>query len=109
MDEIVRKIAALGLPGVILAITMIATGGMGSVGLVSAITVLGGPLELAGGLAILSLMTGLGNVICGYGLDVLLTSVDEERKKTESLPALRQEVRELLISDHLKVKLNLIL
>ena len=53
MDEVVKKIAALGLPGVILAIAMTTTGSMGSPGLVSAITGLGGPLGLAGGLAVL--------------------------------------------------------
>ncbi|NEO97874.1 MAG: hypothetical protein F6K58_04030 [Symploca sp. SIO2E9] len=102
MDEVVKKVAALGLPGVILVIAMATSGAMGSTGLVSTITGLGGPLGLVGGLAFLGLMTGVGDVISGYGIDAILTAVYEERKKKENLSSLRKEVKELPISENLR-------
>jgi len=58
MDEVVKKVAALGLPGVILVITMAATGLTGAAAITAALAFLGGPGSMLGGIAVLGL-TGL--------------------------------------------------
>ncbi|NEO30639.1 MAG: hypothetical protein F6K36_09450 [Symploca sp. SIO3C6] len=105
MDEVVKKVAALGLPGVILVVAMATSGAMGGIGLISTIAGFGGPLGLAGGLAFLGLMTGVGDIISGYGIDAVLKAVYEERKKKESISSLRKEVKELPISENLRFTL----
>jgi hypothetical protein len=46
MDEVVRKVAALGLPGVLLAITIATTGFAGGAALTTALATLGGPVGM---------------------------------------------------------------
>jgi hypothetical protein len=43
MDEVVKKVAGLGLPGVILVVTMAATGLTGAAAITAALAFLGGP------------------------------------------------------------------
>ena len=107
MDEVAKKLASLGLPGVLLAIMMATSGGMGGTyGLIAAIAGLGGPFGLMGGLAILGLMTAVGDVLSGYGIESLLVTVYQERTKSESLGKLVKELKDLPISDNLKLKLK---
>jgi len=55
MDELVKKIAALGLPGVILIIVMATTGLTGAAAITTALAILGGPAGMLGGIAVLGL------------------------------------------------------
>lgn len=51
MDEIVKKIAGLGLPGILLVIAMAASGGVGtSYAVIAALAGLGGPFGIVGSL-----------------------------------------------------------
>lgn len=107
MDEIVKKISSLGLPGVILVITMAASGGVGgSYALVGAIATLGGPFGIVGGLSVLGLMTILGDKLAEYGIESVLASIYAERSKTEPVEALLKEIRNLPISADIKLKLH---
>ncbi len=111
MDELAKKIASLGLPGIVLVIAVASSGGMmgGSYALIAAIAGLGGPLGIVGGLGVLGLMTAVGDVLAGYGIEALLSTVYGERKKSESVRTLIKEVKDLPISDHLKLKLESLL
>ncbi len=110
MDEIAKKLASLGLPGVILVIGMSTSGGMGGAyALIYTIARLGGPFGLLGGLAVLGLMTAVGDVLSGYGIEALLSTVYKERSKSESLKMLLKEIKDLPISDNLKLKLQTVL
>lgn len=107
MDEIVKKIAGLGLPGIFLVLATAAAGGVGNTAaVVSAIIALGGPLGLIGGLGVLGLAASVGDVIAGYGIEVVLTNIYKERSKTESVRFLLKEIKDLPISDDLKAKLK---
>ena len=107
MDEVAKKLASLGLPGVLLVIMMATSGGMGGTyGLISSIVALGGPFGLMGGLAVLGLMTAVGDVLSGYGIESLLVTVYKERTKSESLTKLIKELKDLPLSDNLKLKLK---
>ena len=55
MDELVKKIAALGLPGVVLIVVMATTGLTGAAAITTALAILGGPAGMLGGIAVLGL------------------------------------------------------
>lgn len=105
MDEIVKKLAGLGLPGVILVILTAAAGGS-SAAVGAAITAVGGPFGILGGIALLGLISVVGDAIAGYGVEAILKAVYEERSKTHSLRFLLKEIKDLPISDELKLKLK---
>ncbi|MDJ0598428.1 MAG: hypothetical protein QNJ37_06275 [Crocosphaera sp.] len=107
MDEIVKKISSLGLPGVILVVMTATSGGMGgSYALVGAIAALGGPFGIVGGLTVLGLMTIIGETLADYGIEAVLGNIYKERSKNESVQALLKEIRDLPLSDDLKLKLT---
>lgn len=107
MDEVAKKIASLGLPGIILLILMSKSGGMGtSYALLSSLARLGGPFGLMGGLAVLGLMTAVVDLLSGYGIEALLFAIYQERRNSESLNFLLKEINDLPISYNLKIKLK---
>lgn len=105
MDEIVKKLAGLGLPGVILVV-LTATSGGSSAAVAAAITAFGGPFGIVGGIALLGLISVVGDAIAGYGLEAILKAIYTQRSKTESVRILLKEIQDLPISDELKLKLK---
>ncbi|MFN6530354.1 hypothetical protein [Nostoc sp. ChiSLP03a] len=106
MDEVVKKIAALGLPGILLVIAVSATGLAGGYGVVAALAGLGGPLGIIGGLGVLGLTTLVGEAIAGFGIEAVLKNIYTERRKTESVRYLLKEIKDLPITEDLKLKLK---
>lgn len=105
MDEIVKKLAGLGLPGVILVILTVTSGGS-SAAVAAAITALGGPFGIVGGIGLLGLITVLGDTVAGYGIEAILKAIYAERSKTESVRFLLKEIKDLPITEELKLKLK---
>ena len=70
MDEVVKKIAALGLPGVILVVTMAATGLTGAAAITAALAFLGGPAGMLGGIAVLGLTGLITDALAEVGLEI---------------------------------------
>jgi hypothetical protein len=105
MDEIVKKLAGLGLPGVILVVLTVTSGGS-SAAVAAALTALGGPFGIVGGIALLGLITVVGDAVAGYGLEAILKGIYTERSKTESVRFLLKEIQDLPISEELKLKLK---
>lgn len=106
MDEVVKKIAALGLPGILLVIAVSASGLAGAYGVVAALAGLGGPFGIVGGLGVLGLATLVGEAITGYGIEAVLKNIYKERRKTESVRYLLKEIKDLPITEDLKLKLK---
>ncbi|GAX34040.1 hypothetical protein [Nodularia sp. NIES-3585] len=104
MDEIVKKIAGLGFPGIL--VLLAAASGGGSTAIVSLITALGGPFGLIGGLGVLGMLVSVGDVIAGYGIETIVKNVYAERSKTESVRFLLKEIKDLPITDELKLTLK---
>ncbi|BAZ70582.1 MAG: hypothetical protein KME28_06450 [Pelatocladus maniniholoensis HA4357-MV3] len=104
MDEIVKKLAALGLPGVLLVILTAAGGSTASV--IGTLTALGGPFGFGGGLFLFGLTIVLGDAISGYGIEAILKAIYTERSKTESVRFLLKEINDLPITEELKLKLK---
>ncbi|MBD2253927.1 hypothetical protein [Nostoc parmelioides] len=105
MDELVKKIAALGLPGIIFVVAT-ATSGGSVAAVVTLLSSLGGPFGLLGGLGILGLVGILGEYIAEFGVENVLKLIYKERSKTESVRFLLKEIKELPITDDLKLKLE---
>jgi hypothetical protein len=106
MDELVRKVAALGLPGIILLVTMATTGLTGAAAITAALAMLG-PGGMIGGIAFLGVIGLASDALAKYGLAAILNAVYLERKrKGEPIEKLRREIENLWISGDLKRELR---
>jgi hypothetical protein len=75
MDKIVSKIAALGVPGLVLIVAMSASGFAGAAALTVALSALGGPVGRLGGVAVLGLLLLLSQALTEYGFDAVFSAV----------------------------------
>ncbi|WP_293117511.1 restriction endonuclease [Moorena sp. SIO4G3] len=106
MDEVVRKVAALGLPGVILLIAMATTGFTGAAAITAALAMLG-PFGMLGGIAFLGVVGIAADGLSKFGLEALLLGIYKERQqKGESKGSLCKEIERLMVSRDLKRKLK---
>jgi hypothetical protein len=108
MDEVIRKVVALGLPGILLAIAIATTGFAGGAALTTALAILGGPFGMLGGIALLGIGGLVADAVAKVGIDNFLVAVYSERRKNESHEQLLYEIRGLLISNDLKNTLELV-
>lgn len=99
MDELVKKIAALGLPGVVLIVVMATTGLTGAAAITTALAILGGPAGMLGGIAVLGLTVLITDGLTKVGLENLLTAVYCERRHRDLHGKLLQELDSLMILD----------
>ncbi|MBD2682672.1 MULTISPECIES: hypothetical protein [Nostoc] len=99
MDEVVKKVAALGLPGVILVITMATTGFTGAAAITAALAALGGPAGMLGGIAVLGLTGLITDALAKVGLEDFLTEIYCQRRQTEAHGKLLEEIESLSFFD----------
>jgi hypothetical protein len=92
MDEVVKKVAALGLPGVILVITIATTGLTGAAAIIAALAFLGGPAGMLGGIAVLGLTSLISNALAKVILESFLISIYSQRRQTEPHTKLLKEI-----------------
>lgn len=97
MDEVVKKVAALGLPGVMLVIVMATTGLTGAAAITTALAMLGGPAGMLGGIAVLGLTGLITESLASVGLENFLTAVYCDRRQTEPHGKLLDELEGLMI------------
>jgi hypothetical protein len=71
MDEVIKKVAALGLPGIVLVIVMATTGLTGAAAITTALAILGGPAGMLGGIAVLGLTGLITDGLAKVGLENL--------------------------------------
>ncbi|MBW4420032.1 MAG: hypothetical protein KME13_12490 [Myxacorys californica WJT36-NPBG1] len=108
MDELVSKIAGLGVAGLVLVIVMGFTGFAGAAALTTALAALGGPFGMLGGLAILGILTTLSSAIAKYGVDEIAKSVVQQMlKEGRTRASIIKEINAFpLITDDLRAKLR---
>lgn len=99
MDEIVKKVAALGLPGVILVITMAVTGLTGPAAIAAALVILGGPAGIAGGIALLGVTGLVAEGLSKVGFEDFLTAIYCWRRQRDPHANLLKEIDELPLFD----------
>lgn len=99
MDEVIKKVAGLGLPGVILVIVMATTGLTGAAAITTALAMLGGPAGMLGGMAVLGLTGLIADALTKVGLEDLLTAIYCERRQSEPQGKLLEEINGLALFD----------
>lgn len=106
MDKIVSKIAALGVPGLILIIAVGATGLSGAAAITAALAALG-PGGIIGGIATLGVIGLVSEAITEYGLDAIFNAVVKELyKRGEDQDSILKKIEKYPVSDGLKRKLR---
>lgn len=106
MDKIVSKIAALGVPGLVLMIAISATGLAGGAALTAALAALG-PGGMIGGIATLGAIGLISEAIAEYGFDAIFSAVVKELyKRGESKESLLEKINKYPVSKNLKIKLK---
>jgi hypothetical protein len=105
MEKVISKIAALGVPGLVLFIAMGATGLAGGAAITTALAALG-PFGILGGIATLGVIGLISQATTEYGFDAIFTGVIKELyKKGETKESILKKVESYKISKSLKRKL----
>ncbi|MBF2007115.1 MAG: hypothetical protein IGS49_17010 [Chlorogloeopsis fritschii C42_A2020_084] len=99
MDEVVKKVAALGLPGIILVMVMATTGLTGAAAITAALALLGGPAGMLGGIAVLGLTGLITDALAKVSLEDLITAIYCQRRQNEPHGKLLEEIESLLLFD----------
>ncbi|MBC5797196.1 hypothetical protein H5968_19070 [Sphaerospermopsis sp. LEGE 00249] len=107
MDKIVDKIAALGVPGLVLVVAMAFTGWAGAAAITTGLAVLGGPFGMLGGIAVLGVLGLISKGLTDYGFEkIFQATVEELRKKGKSKYDIEREVESYPIGRDLKLKIK---
>jgi hypothetical protein len=106
MDKIVAKIAALGVPGLVLVIAISATGLAGGAAITAALAALG-PGGMIGGIATLGVLGLISEGIAKYGMDAIFSAVVIELyKRGETKESILNKIQKYPVSKDLKRRLR---
>lgn len=89
IDEVVRVAASVGAPAVLLIVALSIAGASGLAGaaaLSAALTLLGGPAGMPGGILVLTFVGGVSAALASYGLEALLVAIYNKRIETSEQP-----------------------
>ena len=107
MDKIVKKLVALGIPGIVLLMAISTSGLAGGAAIVAALAAIGGPFGMMGGLAGLGSLTLISDAIGQYGIERLFKEVIKGlQQKGISTAEIQKAVESYPISKELKSKLK---
>ena len=106
MDKLVSKIAALGIPGLVLVTAISATGLAGGAAITTVLAALG-PGGILGGITTLGIIGLISEDIAQYGVGAIVSAVVKELyRKGETKEEILQKVKKYPISKDLKRKLK---
>jgi hypothetical protein len=106
MDEFVRKAAGIGLPVIILLITMATTGLTGAAAITAALAMLG-PGGMIGGIVLLGIIGLAADMLSRFGLEALLIAIYRQRLQNgETRNNICKEISWLPISGDLRRRLR---
>jgi len=107
LDELARKIAGVGIPGLVLLIAVSATGYTGAAAVTTALAAFGGPLGMAGGVGTLVLIGLISDGIAKFGVGAILGAVlDRLVEEGYSQEDMVQKIDSYPITEGLKLKLK---
>lgn len=107
MDKLVDKIAALGVPGLILLVVMSISGWAGAAAITTALSFLGGPFGMLGGIAVLGILGLISKGLSDFGFEAIFkTTVEELRRRGSSRADIEGEIESYPISRDLKLKIK---
>lgn len=105
MDEIVDKIAALGVPALVLIVAMSASGWAGAAAITAALAGLGGPLGMLGGVALLVVLALISKALATWGFErVFVATMKRLRRKGITKKDIRRKMQSYPISRGMKLK-----
>jgi hypothetical protein len=105
MDRIVNKTAALGVPGLVLLVTMAVTGWAGASALTTALVVLGDSFGMLGGIGVLGILALISKGLSDFGFEAIFKATLEElSRKGKSKEDIEREIESYPISYDLKLK-----
>lgn len=106
MEKIVSKIAALGVPGLVLVVAIHISGYAGAAAIIAALSSIG-PGGIIGGILTLGLIGIIVHGLTEYGLEAILCAVIKELVKNgESKESIIAKVNSYPISKSLKCRLK---
>src|SRR5438046_1140251 len=98
MDEFVMKAVGIGLPAIVLLITMATTGLTGAAAITAALAMLG-PGGMIGGIVLLGIIGLAADMLSRFGLEMLLIAIYRQRLQNgETRNNICQEINWLPIS-----------
>lgn len=107
MDKIIEKIVGLGVPGLILLVTISASGYAGAAALTTALAAIGGPLGMLGGIGVLGLSVYVSQAISKYGFEKIYSeTIKGLLEKGETKESILKKIEKYPISKDLKLKLK---
>ncbi len=102
MDKIIKKIAALGVPGLVFLVAIELTGLVGAAALTTALSAIG-PGGIVGGVITLLFLGAVADSIAEYGFDAIAKGVIRELYcNGESKESIKAKVSKYPISSKLK-------
>ena len=107
MDQIINKIVALGVPGLVLLAAMGISGWVGAAAITTALAMLGGPFGMLGGIAVLGILSMISQGIAEYGFETMMQAVIlglQTKGKTNA--EIEREINSYPISRELKLKIK---
>lgn len=105
MDKLVSKVAALGVPGLVLVVAIGATGFAGGAAITTALAALG-PGGMIGGIATLGVIGLISEGIAKFGMDAVFSSVVKELyRRGETKESIKEKITRYPVSKDLKRKL----
>lgn len=106
MEKVISKVAALGVPGLMLVVAMAATGLTGAAAITAALAALG-PGGMIGGIAFLGVAGLLAQGLTEFGFNAIFTGVVKELyKKGETKCSILNKIEKYPVSKSLKRKLK---
>ncbi len=105
LEQVISKIAALGVPGLIFTVAVSATGLAGAAAITTALASLG-PGGIVGGIAFLGVAGLISGALTEFGIDAIFTGVVKELYlQGESKESIKAKIKKYPISKKLKLKL----
>ena len=106
MDELIKKLMTLGVPGLLLWLAMMASGKTGDAGIWTGLANIGVIYGPRGGLLVLLMVGLVTNAVSKVAVDGLLVSFYQRRRESQPSEKLVGEIDRLPISQDLKIKLK---
>ncbi len=108
MDQVVDKLAALGVPALVLVVAMGSTGLAGAAAITTALALLGGPFGMLGGMTLLGAIGLVSKGLASMGQEALFRAIlDRLQRKGLSIDEIRKKVDGYwALSPSLKAKLK---
>ena len=107
IDEVVERIAGLGVPGLVLLVAMSSSGLFGGAAIVTGLAALGGPFGMIGGIGAVVLSGFIAAAISKYGFENIFRRVIKKlREQGRTEEEILQKINQYPIAKELKLKLR---